>query len=325
MSIEINEKMYLPSDMFSLIFKHLLNSSPRKIFDFDSSIFEMAEYSKEERINLIIHCLKTSFELQNCPLFSLCFLDEELFNNPNLLSVLDEVVPHLSDHKYLYDSSSFANTCCVTERIDVIEWLYRIGCPMDAATSATVVACQKLEILKVICSFENPCPINVEVCFIEAAENVDFPMLKWLRSKYPSTIIPKKCIYYIVKARNYTILKWLRKNNCEWEDSCIKVAIQNKDYEMIYWLREQNPPCPWGNIQNSNIVVENGVGLINILHDLRFDFSCEHSLHAISKVDYDTFMVLINLPNPCPYDKKECIKRLKLNRKMNDSIFKFLE
>ena len=101
---------------------------------------------------------------------------------------------------------------------------------------------------------------------------------------------------------NLNIVKWLKENNCPWDDSIFFIA-QNGNLNMMKWSKENN--CPWykwtfseaannGNLENMKWLLEN---------------NCPWDIYTFRNATKNGNLTNMKwlLDNNCPYDKNICL------------------
>ena len=170
-------------------------------------------------------------------------------------------------------------------------------------------AAKKLEKLQWLSSQNNQLypPYSANTCSI-AAENGDFEMLKWLRSRKPRCPWDKHACHYAAGGGHLNVLEWLRsqKPPCPWDKSTCVSAVYNGQLEALQWLRCQNPPCPWDEEQTCMAAADKGH--LEVLKWLRSqDPPCPWQEHtctlAARRGHLEMLKWLRSQDPPCPWDE----------------------
>lgn len=120
----------------------------------------------------------------------------------------------------------------------VLEYLYKIGCPIDGMCLVEAARRDDERTLKWL--VDRGCTWDQDAC-ADAAESDDFRLLVRLH-KHGAPMDASVCAK-AAAAGNLEMLQWLREKNCEWDQWTTAEAAGNGFLHVLQWAWENG--CPW--------------------------------------------------------------------------------
>jgi len=128
-----------------------------------------------------------------------------------------------------------ANVCAKAAKgnqLEVLKWLHLSKCPWDKHTTRGAAKCGNLEMLKWIIS--KGCECETGACR-RAAKRGDLPMLEFL--KYIDITFMTRVIDKAAKRGQLKAVQWLTQNGCPWDKhNCCYTAAEGGHVETLEWF-----------------------------------------------------------------------------------------
>jgi predicted nucleic acid-binding OB-fold protein len=309
----------LPADIIRKIFNYIFEECPLYIFMFIDSWFEYADYTPEEKENLIKKCIIDYYEKTNIPLFQNNEYIHLLYKNTFMknLYILDSI-----ESKVLYDENFKINFPFLSDNFQLCEWLIKRNIKVHENCLFNAILDNNFILIKWIHS-NKLC--NFEMSHIQAAvTRNDLEFLKWLCSVYPNFKFDDFCIYKSILNDNFEMLKFIceeieRHDNThiyQFYAECYCACIRFHDLEMLKYIYyrdvniylESKNACFWEAISSCNLKILKWllVESFSALKSFKINQSCIEL--ALTIDDFDTINILSMFPNLSSIEKEDYLK-----------------